>query len=62
MLDALKPTSAALKGCYASLKSCVQVGRRLTRAVANLSRHCGLTTNLWSARQNSPLHRSGPRV
>eukprot|EP00959_Pyramimonas_sp_CCMP1952_P021733 457903-Pyramimonas_sp.AAC.1 len=49
MLDALKPTSAALKGCYASLKSSVPVGRRLTRVVANLSRHCGLTSNLWSA-------------
>ncbi|CAK0827030.1 unnamed protein product, partial [Prorocentrum cordatum] len=62
MLDALKPTSAALKGCYASLKSPVPMGRRLTRAVANISRHCGLTSNLWSARQISPLHKSGPRV
>ena len=62
MLDALKPASAAVKGCYASLKSSVPWGRRLTRAVANISRHCGLTSNLWSARQISPLHKSGPGV
>ncbi|CAK0861138.1 unnamed protein product [Prorocentrum cordatum] len=62
MLDALKPTSAALKKCDASLKSPVPMGWRLTRAVANISRHCGLTSNLWSARQISPLHKSGPRV
>ena len=37
-------------------------GRRVTLALANLSRHCALTSTLWSCRQVTPLHKSGPRV
>ena len=62
VLETFKAASSALRGCYASVKSpCVQ-GRRLTLALANLSRSCGLTSTCWSARQFTPLHKSGPRV
>ncbi|CAK0907077.1 unnamed protein product [Prorocentrum cordatum] len=62
VLASFKVTSSALRGCYASVKSACPQGRRLTLALANLSRSCGLTSTCWSERQFTPLHQSGPRL
>ena len=43
VLASFKVTSSALRGCYASVKSACPQGRRLTLALANLSKSCGLT-------------------
>ena len=62
MLDSLKTTSAALRGCFAAVRSAAPEGRRVTRALANLSRCCAVTGTVWSTRHVTPLHKSGPRV
>ena len=58
----LKPHKSTVRGTNAAVLAEVPAGRRLTRALVNLSRASCVTARLWSLRQFSPIHKSGPLV
>ena len=64
-IDALRATTACIRGCYAALRATIRtnpLGRALTAALMNLGWATALTATLWSLRQFRPIRKCGPRV
>ena len=59
VLQKCKSSKKCLHGCFALLKARNSTHRQLLLSLANLSRHVGLTSTVWSLRQFAHIRKSG---
>ncbi|OLP92388.1 hypothetical protein AK812_SmicGene25805 [Symbiodinium microadriaticum] len=62
VLQKCKSSKRCLHGCFALLKAQNTLHRQLLLSLANLSRHVGLTSTIWSLRQFAHIRKSGSMV
>ena len=62
VLQKCHSSKKCLHGCFSLLKSSQSSHRKVVLGLANLSRHVGLTSSLWSLRQFAHIRKSGARI
>ncbi|CAE7222667.1 MOCOS [Symbiodinium natans] len=62
VLQKCHSSKKCLHGCFSLLKSSQSSHRKVVLGLANLSRHIGLTSTLWSLRQFAHIRKSGAKI